>query len=60
MLPYLEPAEHADAGLYQGDPDAAAAMAADERSHARLITRMRNTDDPSGIRRAERWHRGDR
>src|SRR6478736_9683625 len=21
---------------------------------------MRNTDDPSGIRRAERWHRGDR
>ena len=60
VLPHLERAEHADAGLYQGDPDAAAAMAADERSHARVITRMRNTDDPSGIRTAERWHRGDR
>ena len=60
VLPYLERAEHADAGLYQGDPDATTAMAADERSHARVITRMRNTDDPSGIRRAERWHRGDR
>jgi vacuolar iron transporter family protein len=35
-------------------------MAADERSHARFITRMQNTDDPTGIRTAERWHRGDR
>jgi VIT1/CCC1 family predicted Fe2+/Mn2+ transporter len=35
-------------------------MAADQRSHVRVISRMRNTDDPSGIRRAERWHRGDR
>src|SRR5882757_4264749 len=33
VLPYLERAELADAGLYQGDPDAAAAMAVDERSH---------------------------
>ena len=43
-----------------GRPDAAAAMAGDERSHARVITRMRKTDDPSGIRRVERWHRGNR
>jgi VIT1/CCC1 family predicted Fe2+/Mn2+ transporter len=60
VLPYLERAEHADAGMYQGDPDATTAMAADERSHARVITRMRNTDDPGGISRVERWHRGDR
>jgi hypothetical protein len=60
VLPYPERAEHADSGLYRGDPDAAAAMAGDERSHARAITRMRNTDDPSGIRRVERWHRGNR
>jgi hypothetical protein len=38
VLPYLERAEHTDAGLYQGDPDATTAMAADERSHARVIT----------------------
>ena len=60
VLPYLERAEHADAGLYQGDPDAIAAMAVDERSHARVLTRFRTTDDPSRIRKVERWHRGDR
>ena len=60
VLPYLERAEHADAGLYQGDPDATAAMAVDERSHARVLTRLQNTDDPGGIRKVERWHRGDR
>jgi hypothetical protein len=42
VLPYLERAEHADAGLYQGDPDATAAMAVDERSHARVLTRLQN------------------
>src|SRR5258708_29389110 len=60
VLPYLERAEHADAGLYQGAPDATAAMAVDERSHARVLARLRTTDDPSGIRKLERWHRGDR
>ena len=71
VLPYLERAEHADAGLYAGDPDATAAMAVDERSHARVLTRLRNhdtrtenatpdVDDPRGITRQERWHRGDR
>jgi hypothetical protein len=59
VRPYLKRAEHADAGLYQGDPDATAAMAVDERSHARVLTRLRTTD-PSGIRKVERWHRGDR
>jgi hypothetical protein len=34
VLPFLERAEHADAGQYQGDSDATAAMAIDERSHA--------------------------
>jgi VIT1/CCC1 family predicted Fe2+/Mn2+ transporter len=60
VLPYLERSEHADAGRYHADPDATAAMAVDERSHARVLTGLRNTDDPSGIRKAERWHRGDR
>jgi VIT1/CCC1 family predicted Fe2+/Mn2+ transporter len=50
VLPYLERAEHADAGLYRDDPDAAAGMAVDERSHARVLTRLRS----------EPWHRGDR
>jgi vacuolar iron transporter family protein len=62
VLPYLERAEHADAGLYQDDPNATAEMAVDERSHARVLTRLRtgSLDDPSTIRRRERWHRGDR
>ncbi|MGW1072849.1 VIT1/CCC1 transporter family protein [Streptomyces sp. NPDC002537] len=66
VLPFVERAEHSDAGLYEGDPDAAPGMAADERSHARVLTRLR---DESGagtgeggraIARRERWHRGDR
>ncbi|HEY2095827.1 MAG TPA: VIT1/CCC1 transporter family protein [Pseudonocardia sp.] len=72
VLPYVERAERADAGLYQDDPDATAAMAVDERSHARVLTRLRHRgadhgshgggydDDPKGIIRRERWHRGDR
>jgi VIT1/CCC1 family predicted Fe2+/Mn2+ transporter len=63
VLPFLERAEHVDAGRYQGDADATAAMAIDERSHARVLTHLREsdtTDDPRSIRRRERWHRGDR
>jgi VIT1/CCC1 family predicted Fe2+/Mn2+ transporter len=63
VLPYLERAEHADAGLYQSDADATAAMAVDERSHARVLTHLRDSgdvDDPRQIQRRERWHRGDR
>jgi vacuolar iron transporter family protein len=71
VLPFMERAEHADAGLYEGDPDATGAMAVDERSHARVLTRLRHhsgnngtgpadPDDPRGIMQRESWHRGDR
>ena len=63
VLPFLERAEHVDAGRYRGDADATAAMAIDERSHARVLAHLREsdtTDDPRSIRRRERWHRGDR
>jgi VIT1/CCC1 family predicted Fe2+/Mn2+ transporter len=64
VLPFVERAEHADAGLYDRDPDASKAMAVDERSHARVLTRLRgnedDVDDPRSITRRERWHRGDR
>ncbi|HYS38130.1 MAG TPA: VIT1/CCC1 transporter family protein [Pseudonocardiaceae bacterium] len=37
-------------------------MAVDERSHARVLTRLRGPIDPGprGIAQRERWHRGDR
>jgi VIT1/CCC1 family predicted Fe2+/Mn2+ transporter len=68
VLPFVERAEQADAGMYAGDPAATAAMAVDERSHARVLTRLRNQggngtpdpDDPKSIAKRERWHRGDR
>ncbi|MGW7005109.1 VIT1/CCC1 transporter family protein [Streptomyces sp. NPDC054933] len=66
VLPFVERAEHADAGLYEGDPDAAPGMAVDERSHARVLTRLRDQaqgdadEGGRGIARRERWHRGDR
>jgi vacuolar iron transporter family protein len=60
VLPYLERAEHADAGLYEGDPDATAAMAVDERSHARVLTGLRDTNRASGGLKPEPWHRTDR
>jgi VIT1/CCC1 family predicted Fe2+/Mn2+ transporter len=66
VLPFVERAEHSDAGLYDADPDAAPEMAVDERSHARVITRLRDQgqgeDDQGGrgIARRERWHRNDR
>jgi VIT1/CCC1 family predicted Fe2+/Mn2+ transporter len=66
VLPLVERAEHADAGLYDSDPDAAAGMANDERSHARVLTRLRDgatgedSEGGAGIARRERWHRSDR
>jgi VIT1/CCC1 family predicted Fe2+/Mn2+ transporter len=66
VLPFVERAEHADAGLYDGDPHAAPKMAVDERSHARALTRMREqgqggtSGSSRGIARHEPWHRGDR
>ncbi|HYY10685.1 MAG TPA: VIT1/CCC1 family protein [Kineosporiaceae bacterium] len=64
VLPLIERAEKADAGVYDGDPDAAAGMAADERGHARALAAMRrgaDSPDPRDrIAARERWHRGDR
>jgi VIT1/CCC1 family predicted Fe2+/Mn2+ transporter len=66
VLPLVERAEHADAGLYDADPDAAPGMAVDERSHARVLTRLREqrpgegAEGARGIARRERWHRNDR
>jgi VIT1/CCC1 family predicted Fe2+/Mn2+ transporter len=62
----VERAEHADAGVYAGDPDATPGMAVDERSHARVLIRLREQGQGSadqggrGIARRERWHRSDR
>ena len=63
VLPYLERAERADAGLYRDDPDASSQMAVDERSHSRVLTQLRTgggPDERGAIRRLEPWHRGDR
>jgi VIT1/CCC1 family predicted Fe2+/Mn2+ transporter len=63
VLPLIERAERADAGLYDADPDADPGMAADERGHARTLARLIDggrPDAPSQIRRREPWHRGDR
>jgi VIT1/CCC1 family predicted Fe2+/Mn2+ transporter len=68
VLPIVERAERADSGLYREDPDAAPGMAADERSHARVLTRLREDRATSevedveggGVLRRERWHRSDR
>jgi VIT1/CCC1 family predicted Fe2+/Mn2+ transporter len=64
VLPVIERAEKSDAGLYDGDPDAAVGMAADERGHARTLAAMRRGGQPpdprARIAARERWHRGDR
>ena len=63
VLPLIERAERADAGMYEADPDAAPGMAADERGHARTLAHLIDggrPDAPAQIRRREPWHRGDR
>jgi VIT1/CCC1 family predicted Fe2+/Mn2+ transporter len=63
VLPLIERAERADAGMYESDPDAAPGMAADERGHARTLARLLDggrPDSSSQLRRREPWHRGDR
>jgi vacuolar iron transporter family protein len=63
VLPLIERAERADAGMYDADPDAAPGMAADERGHARTLGRLIDggrPDAPAQVRRREPWHRGDR
>jgi vacuolar iron transporter family protein len=63
VLPLVERAERADAGVYDADPDAAPGMAADEHGHARTIAKLIEGGKPSPraqIARREPWHRGDR
>ena len=63
VLPLIERAEHADAGMYDNEPDALPGMAADERGHAQALARLVQGDTPDPvwqIARRERWHRGDR
>jgi len=59
VLPIVERAEIADAGHYDDVPDAAVAMATDERIHARVLSGLTPSNAKSGILRGERWHRGD-
>ncbi len=40
VLPLIERAERADAGVHDRDPDAALGMAADEHGHARTIVKL--------------------
>ena len=63
VLPMIERAERADAGMYDADPDADPGMAADERGHARTLGRLIDGGRPdprAQVRRREPWHRGDR
>src|SRR6266702_4667155 len=63
VLPLIERAERADAGIYDSDPDAAPGMAADEHGHARTIAKLIEGGRPSPraqIARREPWHRSDR
>ena len=63
VLPLIERAERADAGLYDSEPGALPEMAADERGHARILARLLDGGKPDPVEqiaRRERWHRGDR
>jgi VIT1/CCC1 family predicted Fe2+/Mn2+ transporter len=63
VLPLIERAERADAGIYDAEPDAAPGMAAEERSHARTLSRLSDGSRPAPrqqIARGEPWHRTDR
>jgi len=60
VLPLVERAEVADAGHYDGVPDATVAMATDERIHARVLAGLTpSAARAGGILRGERWHRVD-
>jgi len=62
VLPMIERAERADAGIYDVEPDAAPGMAEDELGHARTLARLVSgrPDPREQIARREGWHRGDR
>ncbi|HZE00314.1 MAG TPA: hypothetical protein VE155_00875, partial [Pseudonocardiaceae bacterium] len=47
VLPLIERAERADAGMYDEEPDAAPGMAADERGHARTIAKLNGGGRPN-------------
>jgi VIT1/CCC1 family predicted Fe2+/Mn2+ transporter len=56
VLPLLERAERADAGMYDAEPAAALGMAREERSHARTLSRI----GAGRQARREPWHRPDK
>lgn len=71
VLPLIERAERADAGMYDDVADAAPDMAGDEREHAATLATLRssgwaaiaagrkpNQSPPDQISRREDWHRG--
>jgi VIT1/CCC1 family predicted Fe2+/Mn2+ transporter len=63
VLPLIERGERADAGMYDAEPDAAPGMAAEERSHARTLSRLKDDPRPTAPREIadrEGWHRTDR
>ena len=63
VLPLIERSERADADVYDADPDAAPGMAAEERGHARTLSKLGDGSRPDPreqIARREPWHRGDR
>jgi VIT1/CCC1 family predicted Fe2+/Mn2+ transporter len=63
VLPMIERAERADAGVYDAEPDAAPGMAGDERGHARTLAKLIEGGKPDPrkqIAKRESWHRGDR
>jgi VIT1/CCC1 family predicted Fe2+/Mn2+ transporter len=49
VLPLIERAERADAGIYDADPDALPGMAADERGHARTLARLTAGSTNDGV-----------
>lgn len=60
VLPIVERAERADAGMYDDEPAAASNMPIDERAHARVLARLAPDGGGRSVGRGERWHRGDR
>lgn len=69
VLAELEQSESQAQSMYDGEPDAPASMAADERAHAAVFRRMLDHDvqSPAGDRatsrasgKGESWHRTDR
>jgi vacuolar iron transporter family protein len=63
VLPLIERGERADADVYDADPDAAPGMAAEERGHARVLSKLSDGGRPEPrrqIARREPWHRSDR